>query len=133
MKKQSIPSLKKKAEIIFHRYIRLRDCLTTTGTLNRCHCITCGKSYPFETIQAGHFYHNGADFDERNLHGQCVHCNKYLHGNAIEYYPKMLSIYGQEVIDELAQMKRQPQKFTVEQLEKIIAETKEAIVYIEKL
>jgi hypothetical protein len=128
-----IQSTKKRAEKIFHTYIRMRDCLETTGTLTRGRCFTCNKVYPVDALEAGHFYHNGNDFDERNLHAQCTHCNHFLSGNGVEYYPKMLSKYGQEVIDELKAKKRQIQKPTLEWLIKFILDIKEKITYMEEL
>lgn len=128
-----LQATKKRAENIFHKYIRMRDCLETTGTITRGKCFTCGVLKSIEELEAGHFYHNGNDFDERNLHAQCTRCNKYLSGNGVEYYPKMLARYGQEVIDELKAKKRQVQKPTLEWVVKFIEETKEKIRYMEGL
>lgn len=62
MRKQSLrplPKLKHKAEALFHKYVCKRDHYI---------CYTCGK----EGNQAGHYWHNKLDFDERNLHCQCL-------------------------------------------------------------
>ena len=79
------PKLKAEAEKWFHLYIRLRDSLKTTRSLTHCICYTCKRDIPFKEIQAGHFRHNKLDFDENNLHAQCIRCNKYLSGNLVFY------------------------------------------------
>lgn len=81
-------------------------------------CITCGST---KDLQAGHFVHGDSlDFDERNIHCQCLFCNYYQSGNLIEYTKKMLEMYGMEVIEELQQKKREIFKPTQEWLEKRI-------------
>jgi hypothetical protein len=59
----------------FNPWIRRRDkgkkCIS-------CNVILEGK------YDAGHYYpstHFSLRFDEANVHGQCVKCNQYLHGN----------------------------------------------------
>ena len=62
----------------FSDFIRLRDCLKTTGSADYCKCVTCGRIVPYEQIQAGHAIAgrtNGILFDEEIVRGQCVDCN----------------------------------------------------------
>jgi NAD-dependent dihydropyrimidine dehydrogenase PreA subunit len=95
----------------FSKYIRLRDELKG--------CFTCIVNKPWKEMQAGHFLpgrHNSLLFDERNCHSQCYRCNVPLKGNMVEYYPKMLRLYGQEVIDELKVLDKQIVKLKVWQL-----------------
>ena len=40
---------------LFSKYVRLRDCLETTGSIKRGKCFTCSKELPFNELQAGHF------------------------------------------------------------------------------
>jgi len=87
-KLKPLPKLKKLAEKWFHKYIILRD---------KRICFTCGKP----GNQAGHFWHNKLDFDERNLHCQCAYCNLYRSGNLAEYSAKLIKKYGQEWFDNL--------------------------------
>lgn len=78
---------------IFSRYIRTRDCIATTGDPNFGKCITCGKTYPFKRLQAGHFIPGRTDailFDERQVHAQCYRCNMKLQGMWHKYYLFML-------------------------------------------
>ena len=62
----------------FSDYIRLRDCLKTTGSADYCKCVTCGEIVPYAQIQSGHAISgrtNGILFDEDIVRGQCVRCN----------------------------------------------------------
>jgi len=56
-------------------------------------------------MNAGHFYnvghYPGLRFDEDNCHGQCVQCNKFLHGNLIEYRDNLLFKIGTERFEKL--------------------------------
>jgi hypothetical protein len=119
----SLTKAKKKAWDAFSLYIRTRDAIRTTGSLDRCACVTCGREYPrtgVGCIQAGHFIAsrvNSILFDERGCHGQCYGCNVGRNGAAVEYFVYMENTYGREVIDELRQLKFQTRKFTSGELE----------------
>ena len=61
----------------FSLYIRLRDCIATTGTDMACVCVTCGNQ--ITEPQAGHGIpgrHNAVLFDESIVYGQCKTCNE---------------------------------------------------------
>lgn len=84
-------------------------------------------------MQAGHFIpgrHNAVLFDERNVHPQCVGCNVFKHGNLIPYYRYMLFYYGQAVIDELEELDKSSQSFTIDELEQL---NKEILAKIKEL
>jgi len=108
--KYSQPDLKKKAVTIFNKFIRERDMFGH----NLFTCCSCNTTKDKSQMNAGHFHsagHNGAiEFDERNVNGQCIHCNKFLHSNAIEYTKFMLKKYGLSVLDELEQKRNLPFK-----------------------
>lgn len=115
-----MPKAKKKAWTEFSRFIRTRDCLNSTGTPDQGRCVTCGNILPFEKLQAGHFVpgrRNAGLFDERGVHAQCYACNVGLHGNWPEYLRFMESEYGQDVIDELIDLRHVTVKFTAADLE----------------
>lgn len=89
---------------IFSQFIRLRDCLKTTGVVDRGRCVTCGRIYPFSKLQAGHFIPGRTRailFDEMCVHAQCYRCNVKLDGAWPPYYRFMQKEYGQNVIEEL--------------------------------
>jgi hypothetical protein len=108
----------KMAQIIFNKYIRLRD----KGNV----CISCQKKPLKEN--AGHFFnannHYNVRFDERNVNLQCEHCNTYLSGNLIEYQRNLIHKIGIESYNELEAEARKTRKFTKDELKEIIAEYK---------
>lgn len=77
--KERPAALKKKLDIIFSKYIRLRD--------KGKPCITCGK--PWEpTAQCGHVFsrkHLATRWEEMNANGQCPGCNMFEGGRQYEH------------------------------------------------
>lgn len=66
-------------------------------------------------MQAGHFLsrvHLSILFDRRNVSVQCPRCNGPLRGNLVNYTLWMQKTYGQKVIDELLDLKRESVKFS---------------------
>ena len=98
---------KDKAWDNFSKYIRLRDAFATTGTAERCKCITCGNIYPtfgIGCIQAGHFVsgrNNSILLDERFVNGQCHICNRWKRGEFVKYEKVMLKWWGEEAVKEV--------------------------------
>jgi len=92
-------ALKTKAWTVFSLWIRTRDKFT---------CITCGKSKPEVTIHAGHFCHNREDFNERNIHAQCMGCNWRKKGNMRVYTIRMVEWYGLDYVKELMLCEKTP-------------------------
>jgi len=80
--------LKDNAWKTFSEYIRKRD----------KKCFTCPNGL---AENAGHFYHNVLDFDEENINGQCVRCNKWLSGNLAIYSHNLLVKIGKKRFDDL--------------------------------
>ncbi len=80
----------------FNKFIRLRD--------HGNPCISCGRKTGAK-MNAGHYRSVGdcpqLRFDEKNVHLQCEHCNRYRSGN-LEYYRKALvEKVGQSGVDWL--------------------------------
>ena len=126
-KKKTISSVKKKAWALFSIYIRMRDCLRTTGCTSFGLCITCGKRYHFKLLQAGHFIsgrHNANLFLEKGCHAQCYNCNINLRGNTLEYRRQIIKLYGEGADLGLEAEARQIKKFTVLDLEALITDLK---------
>ena len=106
----------------FSPYIRMRDGLETTGSIDWALCITCGKRYHFKLLQAGHFIpgrHGANLFSERGVQAQCYNCNINLKGNTLEYRRKLIEKYGEGVDLELEQIARQEKKFSIPELEEM--------------
>ena len=114
-KPKSAGKLKEEIWPIFSQYIRLRDCLETTGCASWGLCITCGKKYHIKLLQAGHFIpgrHNSNLFSEKGTHAQCYNCNINLRGNTLEYRRQIIRLYGEGYDEILEAEDRQLKKFT---------------------
>ena len=105
MKKKTIGKQLEEAQKIFNKYVRLRDSLLTTELPDMCRCISCGNIVPKEQLNAGHFRTTGSSsvlrFNEQNVNGQCIHCNKHLHGNLGAYAIELDKKYGQGTAEKL--------------------------------
>lgn len=122
MKKPTLTKAKKKCWTEFSKYIRMRDGLRTTGSIDWALCITCGKRYHFKLLQAGHFVagrHNANLFSERGTNAQCYNCNINLKGNTLEYRRKIIELYGEGADIELENEAKQHKDFIIPQLEEM--------------
>lgn len=78
---------KKKADKYFSEFIRKRD--------RHKPCITCGKIT--EHKDAGHFINRDREatrYDEKNVHGQCIECNRFKGGLQFEHGKAIDRLYG---------------------------------------
>ncbi len=111
---ETVQELIKATQIIFNKYIRLRD----KGQV----CISCQKKPLKEN--AGHFFnannHWNVRFNELNVHLQCEHCNTYLSGNLIEYQRNLIHKIGIENYQQLEVEARKTRKFTKEELKELM-------------
>lgn len=118
---ETIQDLVKAAQIVFNKYIRLRD--------KHELCISC-KQIPKKS-NAGHFYnannHWNVRFDENNVHLQCEHCNTFLSGNLIEYRSNLINKIGLEQLTLLEAKAMKTRKFTKDELKEIINTYKKKI------
>lgn len=87
-----LDKLKDKAWRVFSAWVRARDpyCIT---------CLVADKMVP--SANAGHFHHNCLDFDEENVNGQCVYCNKWMSGNLNLYSIYLLKKLGKKRFEKL--------------------------------
>jgi hypothetical protein len=108
-----LPKLKAKAVKVFNNYIRERD--KSLG------CISCQTG---KADHAGHYMnagqHSALIFDENNVHGQCVACNCYKHGNLIRYRQGLVNKIGETTVKELEATANLVKKWTRTELEEII-------------
>jgi hypothetical protein len=111
---ETIQDLVKATQIVFNKYIRLRD--------KHELCISC-KQIPKKS-NAGHFYnannHYNVRFNEDNVHLQCEHCNTFLSGNLLEYRKHIILKIGIERFNILEAKSKQTRKFTKEELKETI-------------
>jgi hypothetical protein len=110
-----------KTQKVFNTYIRLRDAGKP--------CISCGVD---KIEQASHYYSAGKyshlRFNEDNVHGSCLRCNYYLHGNLIPYRRNLLDKIGAErlmILDGIAE--RRVHKWSILELQTIRDEYKTKI------
>ena len=93
--KTTHPKLLKKAEKVFNAWIRERD--KDEGCISR----ECNG----DVIHAGHYFnvgqHSFMRYHEKNVHGCCIKCNVFLHGNLIKYRQGLIDRYGIEYVEEL--------------------------------
>jgi len=118
---ETIQDLVKATQIVFNKYIRLRD----KDEL----CISC-KQKPKKS-NAGHYYnannHWNVRFNEDNVHLQCEHCNTFLSANLINYRENLLKKIGEDKFQLLEAEANKTRKFTKEELKEIINTYKQKI------
>ena len=131
--KSKLRKTKEKAQKIFNEYIRLRDCLETTGCPFAAVCCTCGGEVTNSgDLQAGHYIldspnGNLTSFDEVNVNGQCKSCNRYHHGRLDEYSKFIIEKYGLKEFNRLHNLKLKTKKWTILELEDIIEKYKKKL------
>ena len=101
MRKQSISTLKAKADKLMSQYIRQKY----ADHDGRVKCVSCGIEKPWKEMDCGHFIpkSRGAAvrYVEENVHPECPGCNRFNEGHLINYTRYMIEMYGDEKIDEL--------------------------------
>ena len=94
MKKKTLSKLKNDLQVIFNKYIRLRD--------NDKPCVSCGKR---NKLQAGHYFavknYDAFRFDERNVHGECAGCNCFDESHLIGYTNNISNRLTHEELESL--------------------------------
>ena len=107
----------KKAQAAVNAYIRARDYGKP--------CVSCG-SMPDQkrggTIDAGHYRSRGSAghlrFNTFNIAAQCVKCNRYGAGNAVDFRLELINRLGLEIVERI-EADQQRRDFTTEYLERI--------------
>jgi len=110
-----------KTQKVFNQFIRMRD--------QEQSCIACGK---FKIEHASHFYsagkHTALRFNEDNVHGSCLQCNYFKHGNLIPYRINLEHRIGKERLDLLDGLaSRLVHKWSILELQTIENEYKDKI------
>lgn len=108
----------KEVQIEFNKFIRIRDIDNS--------CISCPAPLKQESVgggyDAGHFLSRGAKphlrFDERNCHGQCKRCNRYLSGNIANYRERLIARIGIAEVEAL-EADNAPRHYTIDQLKEL--------------
>ncbi len=106
----------------FSLYIRARDCIKTTGSIQYGKCITCGRTFRLKELQAGHFAQGRSCavlFNELGVNAQCEQCNIRAHGRLDEYSKYMYNTYEKEVVNGILNSKWSKVKFSRNDLDNI--------------
>ena len=105
----------KDAQKEFNKFIRTRDAGQP--------CICCGVHLERDAIgggfDAGHYRSVGSAphlrFDERNVHAQRKHCNRYGAGRAVDYRIGLIKRIGREAVESL-ESDQSPKHYTIPDL-----------------
>jgi hypothetical protein len=123
-KRLTFSALEKKLDKEFSYYIRRKDA-DEGGTVS---CITCKTLWFWKDVDCGHFIkrqHRSTRFDERNVAAQCRRCNHFMGGRQDDYAQEIIKAYGQEVFEELMQLKYQTKKHSRIEIEEMIEKYQE--------
>jgi hypothetical protein len=125
---ETIQELIKATQIIFNKYIRLRD----KGQV----CISCQKKLKEGNVDAGHMWsaggHSNLRFNEFNVNAQCSRpCNKDKAGDINNYRLGFVERYGIEKLNEIDSLAKIERKFSKEELKELMKEYKKKIKEIE--
>ena len=119
---KSVSQYRRELQKVFNEFIRLRD--------RNEPCISCGKPLPAK-YDAGHFYSVGSypnlRFNEDNVHAQCVTCNQHLHGNLLEYAPRLTERIGFERASKLMILRNEPLRMPLDEVKAKIEHYKKAV------
>jgi len=125
-KLQTVQELTKLAQTYFNSFIRNRD--------RKKGCVSCGSNLG-QKFDAGHYYssggHKAVTFNEDNVHGQCVYCNQYLHGNLLNYQIGIQKRIGVDRLINLQGKAHDEIKFSRDELKEIISVYKEKLRFSE--
>lgn len=127
-KKVSVSALTKKADKIFSEYIRTRDNLKTSGTLEKGVCITCWETS--HSIQCWHFItraRKSVRWNEYNANGQCPWCNCWWWWRQYEHWLAIDNKYWLWTAETILKISNSDFKLTREYLESIIKEFSEKL------
>ena len=123
MPKRTKTSAKRGAKASFNRFIRIRDCIRTSGWPDQGSCVTCGKFFPFEDLDGGHFVkagnHAATLFDEQNCTAQCRRCNRFEDGRQYEHGKAIDKIYGEGTADAIVERSKKEVIRTIEDYDAI--------------
>lgn len=107
---------KKKAWDAFSRYVRVRDCLATTGLAFVGVCVTCEppRRLRIRYLQAGHFLpgrSNAILIDEDGVNAQCRYCNEVMNGRLKRYRKIMIKRHGLKRVKQMEIDARKVKKY----------------------
>lgn len=97
----STPKARQAALKSVQKLRRLEEALPSSGL---CRCISCGRLYPWNQMDGGHFIPRTikiTELDKQNIWPQCKHCNGFLEGNTTAYEINLRKVIGDEAVNRL--------------------------------
>jgi hypothetical protein len=123
VKEPNIAELKRTLQKLVNKIARERD--KRAGLP----CISC-QVRPIE--EGGHFWAMGSNsalrFNLENINGQCQSCNKWQHGNLLNYRLNLVKKIGEERVKFLDEHHNDIKKWTREELKDMIAAYKQLAI-----
>jgi hypothetical protein len=127
----SVAILKKDADALFSRLIRLRAAEADTGL---CICFICDAPILYTDAQAMHYVgriDSSVRLHPKNVRCGCKNCNEYLNGNLIKYAER-LDAEEKDLSEWLYVEGNQPYKFTRDELKQMINDFSREIRLLQK-
>ena len=132
--KPSITKLRKQADVLFSRMVRMRDGELRDGVW-WSQCITCDAWKPLSTMHNGHFMsrrYPATRWDEENCNAQCAGCNMFKAGEQYKYGLAVDLKYGDGTAQKLLTLASTSFRVTREYLEEVIHDAEEQIAFYER-
>jgi len=112
VKKKDLKWHKKRMDTVFSQYIR-RLYADEDGIVS---CFTCRVKKHWKEMQCGHYIsrnHLSTRFEEKNVAPQCPGCNVWGGGKHDVFAVNLIKKYGEGILEELAEIKRNKVKFRI--------------------
>jgi len=129
---ESVAILKKDADLLFPRLIKLREAAPGTGLVS---CYICGNLLHYTQSEAMHYVKRGDSslrFHPKNVRVGCKKDNQYLDGNLIEY-AKKLDAEEKGLSEWLYLEGKEIYKFTRDELKRMCADYIREINHLKKI
>lgn len=111
--------LVKKLDVIFSRYIRLRDAFSNGKFI----CISCGRVKDISQADCGHFISRknmATRFDERNCNAECRECNRFDNEHLVGYQQRLMRKIGESEFYNLLFLSHTIKKWDADELNYLI-------------
>jgi len=103
---------------LFSKYIRLKE----AKGCGYVRCVSCGDIKPWQEMDAGHYVGRekwATRYDERNVHSQCVPCNRFGEGNKAEYAVYLMAEYGKDILLTLTNLGNTQKQYRLPELKEM--------------
>ena len=120
-------------------YVRYGSAVKRNGKFY-CTCVSCGKEFPIEKIDCGHFVQRGClplRFDMTDVAPECQACNRYRDDHLVGYADWLIKHRGMKEFKRLVKTKQdwkdgKIKPFKMDELKKIYNDNLKEVRKIEK-